>query len=293
VILRHVRYFLAVAEHANFTRAAEALHVSQPTLSQQIRQLEDTLGAPLLDRSGRTVRLTDAGTAYLLYARRALQDLEAGRRAIHDVQELTRGSLRLAMTPTFTAYLIGPLVDAFNRRYPGVTLTIQEMSQERMEVLLNDDEVEIGIGFEETHSPDIEIKGLLVEALALVVGKSHPRAKKRGALSLREFGGESLVLLNEEFATRSYIDRYCRQHGVAPRIAIEVNSISAVVEIVRHGTLATLLPEAIARENDALCPLRMEPELPRRQAALLLRKGAYRSAAVRAFVDLAMELNQG
>jgi LysR family cyn operon transcriptional activator len=291
VILRHVRYFLAVAEHGNFTRAAEALHVSQPTLSQQIRQLEETLGAPLLDRSGRTVRLTDAGAAYLLYARRALQDLEAGSRAIHDVRELTRGSLRLAMTPTFTAYLIGPLVDAFNSRYPGITLTIQEMSQERMEVLLNSDELEIGIAFEDTHSPDIETTGLLIEALALVVGKSHPRAKKRGVLSLREFGGESLVLLNEEFATRSYIDRYCRQHGVAPRIAIEVNSISAVVEIVRHGRLATLLPEAIALENSALCPLRIEPALPRRQAALLRRKGGYRSAAVHAFVELAIELN--
>jgi LysR family transcriptional regulator, cyn operon transcriptional activator len=83
MLLRHIRYFLAVAEHKNFTRAAEALHVSQPTLSQQIRQLEDTLRAPLLDRSGRTIALTDAGVAYLGYARRALQDLEAGRRAIH------------------------------------------------------------------------------------------------------------------------------------------------------------------------------------------------------------------
>ena len=83
MLLRHIRYFLAVAEHKNFTRAAEALHVSQPTLSQQIWQLEDTLRAPLLDRSGRTIALTDAGVAYLGYARRALQDLEAGRRAIH------------------------------------------------------------------------------------------------------------------------------------------------------------------------------------------------------------------
>ena len=108
MLLRHIRYFLAVAEHRNFTRAAEALHVSQPTLSQQIRQLEDTLRVQLLDRSGRTIQLTDAGTAYVRYAQRALQDLEAGKRAIHDVQELSRGSLRLAMTPTFTAYLIGP-----------------------------------------------------------------------------------------------------------------------------------------------------------------------------------------
>jgi LysR family cyn operon transcriptional activator len=167
------------------------------------------------------------------------------------------------------------------------------MSQERMEALLNKDELDVGIAFAETHLPDIETKGLLVEALALVVGKAHPHAKKRSALSLRDFGKEALVLLNEEFATRGTIDRYCKQHGVTPRIAIEVNSISAVVEIVRRGRLATLLPEAIARENDELCSVRLEPALPRRRAALLQRKDAYRSAAVRAFVELALEKNSG
>lgn len=88
MLLRHIRYLLAVAEHRNFTRAAEALHVSQPTLSQQIRQLEEALGTQLLDRTGRTVRATDAGAAYIGYARRALRELEAGERAVHDVRDL-------------------------------------------------------------------------------------------------------------------------------------------------------------------------------------------------------------
>ena len=100
--LRLIRYLLAVAEHGNFTRAAEALHVSQPTLSQQIIQLEDILGVTLLDRSGRTVKVTDSGRVYIEHAERALRELEAGRRAIHDVQDLARGELRLATTPTFT-----------------------------------------------------------------------------------------------------------------------------------------------------------------------------------------------
>lgn len=289
MLLRHVRYFLAVAEHGNFTRAAEALHVSQPTLSQQIRQLEDTLRVQLLDRSGRKIKLTDSGATYLHYARRALQDLEAGRRAIHDVRELTRGSLHLAMTPTFTAYLMGPLIEKYSRRYPAITLNIREMPQEQMEALLNTDELDVGIAFENTRSPDIEPEVLLVEAFELVVGKSHPRARRRVALTLRDFANEELVLLNDEFATRHYIDRYCRQHGVSPRIAIEVNSISAVIEIVRRSRLATLLPAAIAHENSELYPIKLEPALPRRKAALLQRKGGYRSAATCAFVALALE----
>jgi LysR family transcriptional regulator, cyn operon transcriptional activator len=289
MLLRHIRYFLAVAEHRNFTRAAEALHVSQPTLSQQIRQLEDTLHAPLLDRTGRTIVLTDAGVAYLGYARRALQDLEAGRRAIHDVQELSRGALRVAMTPTFTVYLVGRLVETFNRRYPGITLTFQEMTQERMEMLLNDDALDVGIGFDEVGSPDIEGQTLVRETFALMVGKSHPYAKRSRPITLEDFSREVLVLLNSEFATRMQIDRHCRKLDVAPRIAIEANSVSAIVEIVRRGRLATLLPAAIAREQMGLFPVPLEFAVPERTAVLLQRRGAYRTAAARAFVALALE----
>ncbi|WP_414447756.1 transcriptional regulator CynR [Burkholderia sp. 22PA0099] len=289
MLLRHIRYFLAVAEHRNFTRAAQALHVSQPTLSQQIRQLEDTLGVPLLDRSGRTVRLTDAGAAYVHFAQRALQDLEAGRRAIHDVGELSRGRLRLGMTPTFTTYLIGPLLARYHARYPNLTLDVMEMPQERMEALLNEDALDVGIAFAEIDSPDIEAVALFVEALAVVVGKAHPHAKRRKPLTLDAFARESLVLLNGEFATRHYVDRYCRQHGVAPRIAMEVNSISAAIDIVQRTGLATLLPAEVAREHRALCRVELTPALPQRTAAVLLRKDAYRSAAARAFVALALE----
>ena len=289
MLLRHIRYFLAVAEQANFTRAAEALHVSQPTLSQQIRQLEDQLGAQLLDRSGRSIRLTDAGVAYMRYARRALQELEAGRRALHDVHELTRGSLRLAITPTFTAYLIGPLIDDFNRRYPKITVNIQEMAQEKIETLLGEDALDVGIAFDDVRSPDIEIQVLLVEALSLVVEKSHPCAALRGALSLAAFARLELVLLSGTYATRAHIDRYCRQHDVAPRIAVEVDSISAVVEIVRRGRLATLLPVAIARQQEDLRSIELAPPPTKRTAALLQRRGAYRTAAARAFVSLALE----
>jgi LysR family cyn operon transcriptional activator len=289
MLLRHIRYFLAVAEHRNFTRAAEALHVSQPTLSQQIMQLEDRLGAQLLDRTGRTIQLTDAGTAYLHYARRALQDLDAGRRAIHDVQELSRGLLRVAVTPTFTAYLVGPLLEKYNRRYPNITLNLLEMPQDRIEALLNDDALDVGIGFDTTRAPDIESHGLFVEALAMVVGRSHRFAKRRAEVTLREFESEALVLLSGEFATRELIDGYCRQYGVVPRVAMEANSISAVIELVRRSTLATLLPAAIAAQDSELRLLELKPALPQRTAALLLRKGAYRSAAARAFTTLALE----
>lgn len=287
MLLRHIRYFLAVAEHCNFTRAADALHVSQPTLSQQVRQLEETLGVPLFDRSGRTVRLTEFGEVYARHARAALHELDAGQRALHDAADLGSGSLRLAMMPTFAAYLSGSLVDAFQADHPNLVLTIDAMPQERIEALLADDRLDAGFAFVPAHSPDINALPLWDESLALVTGRTHRLARRRRALTPAELGGEPLVLLGPAFATRERIDRYFVEHGARPRVAVETNTVSAVLELVRRGRLATVLPDAVARESGDLCALEIAPPLPTRTAALLTRKGAYRSVAARAFIERA------
>lgn len=288
MLLRHLNYFLAVAQYQSFTRAAHALHVSQPALSQQVRQLEDQLGAQLFDRNGRTVRLTDAGEVYLRYARQALQDLEEGRRAIHDVSDLSRGSLRVAVAPTFTSYLIGPLVEAFHRRYPNVRLVMQEMLQERVETQLVEDELDIGIAFEKPTSSAVEFQPLLVETLALVVGRTHALSERR-SIDRDTLMRESLVLLTPEFATRGQIERHCRQHDLDLQVLMESNSLNAVIEIVRRTGLATLLPAAIAGNSEYLVAVGLDPAPPQRRAILMQRKGAYQSAAMRAFIELALK----
>ncbi|AXE31360.1 transcriptional regulator CynR [Chromobacterium phragmitis] len=287
MLLRHIRYFLAVAEHRNFTRAAEALFVSQPTLSQQIRQLEEGLGAELFDRGGRQLRLTDAGEAYREYARRALRELEAGRRALHDVASLRSGELRLAMTPTFTAWLAGPLLAGFHARHPGIALNVREMSQEAMEAGLADDALDIGIAFAPARTLDVEAEPWLEEELALVAGEGHPAALAARALSAADLAALPLALLSADFVTRGHIDDYCLRHGVRPRVAMEVNSIGAAVEIIRHGVLAGILPSAAAFCQPGLRRLSLLPPLPSRRAALLLKRDGYRSAAARAFAGFA------
>jgi LysR family cyn operon transcriptional activator len=286
MILRHIKYFLAVAEHQSFTRAAASLYVSQPALSQQIKQLEETLGTTLFDRSGRNVKLTDAGEVYSRYAHRALQDLEEGRRAIHDVQNLSRGALRIAITPTFTTYLIGPLIKAFYNLHPNITLSVQEMSQEQMEKQLLDDKFDVGIAFADVHSADIVSQILLIETLALVVNNNHPLAKHQ-AIDLQTLSEQSLVLLSHEFITRGQIERYWRQHDIQPNVLMEANSLSAVIEIVRHTQLTTLLPSNIVSNRDELVAIALAPSLLQRTAVLLQRKGAYQSVAAEAFINLA------
>lgn len=286
--LRHINYFLAVAEYRSFTRAAQALHVSQPALSQQIRQLEENLGAVLFDRSGRTITLTDAGDVYLNYARRAVQGLEEGKRAIHDVADLRRGLLRIAVTPTFTAWLVGPLLAAFHQHYPDITVSIREMSQERIEEQLIAGELDAGIGFEGAYAQEIDAQVLLTESLVLVVDSGHPLAK-HASLPVDALNALPLVLLSAEFATRGQIDRCCWQNEVSPRVVMEANSVSAVLEIIKRTRLATLLPAAIARENTQMTGIAFEPTLLERTAVILQHRGSYRSAAVLAFIQLALE----
>jgi LysR family cyn operon transcriptional activator len=289
MLARHIQYFLAVAQHQGFTKAAAALHVSQPALSQQVRQLEESLGAQLFDRSGRKTRLTDAGEVYLHYALRAAQELQEGTRAIHDVGDLSRGTLRIAVTPTFTTYLVGPLVEAFHRRYPNITLNVREVAQEQMELQLLADELDVGIAFDERHAQDIDAYPLLVETLALVVGNQHPLAAAQ-AIGLEALHAESLILLSAEFATREQIDRYCKQHGIRPRVVMEANVIGALTEVVRRTTLSTLLPAAIARAHPELLAIELGPQRLQRTAVLMQRKGVYQSSASRAFMQVAKEV---
>ncbi|MBK0416537.1 transcriptional regulator CynR [Chromobacterium haemolyticum] len=286
MILRHIRYLQAVVEHGNFTRAAEALHVSQPTLSQQIKQLEETVGAQLLDRGGRTVRPTDAGAAYLEYARRALRELEAARRATRDVGDLSRGSLRLAMTPTFASYLLGPLAARLRSLYPGIELCVREATLDAIELALLEDEIDAGIAFDQTRSAEIDARPLFCETLAVVVGEGHPWRRQAEAVDAEALAQTPWALLSADFATRGHIDRYFRELGLKPRIAAQANSIGAVMEIVRHSDCATILPRAITRRHPELGAVGLQTPLPARTAAVLTRKAAYRSAALRAFLPV-------
>jgi LysR family cyn operon transcriptional activator len=285
MLLRHLRYLLAVADHGGFTRAAEALHVSQPTLSQQIRQLEETLGVSLFDRTSRMVKPTDAGEAYIECARRVLVELEAGKRALHDVKDLSRGSLRLAMTPTFMAYLVGPLVRDYMARYPNIHLEIFELSMDDIEAGLADDSLDVAIAFDQVRNNEIESIPTFTENLGLMVGRDHPMYERQAALSVDSLAQLEFALLTPDYITRTCIDEYFAQRHIAPKVVIEVNSVNTLLEVVRSTAIATILPVAIAHRDRALHSIPLTGA-PQRGAALLRRKNNYHSAAALAFMEL-------
>lgn len=290
---RSIRYLLAVAEHHSFTRAAEVLYVSQPTLSQQIKQLEDQLDVQLLDRSGRNVRLTAAGEVYLHHARRAMGELDTARRAIHELQDLSRGSLRLGMTP-ITDYLATPLLNQFVTRFPRITVSTLEMPQDDIVNSLAEDRVDMGIAFNSTlsteaSSDEIDSHILFVETLSLTVGDKHPLAGQSGPVSKHALEQLPLVMLNTDYAIRRHIDTFSRDHGISPNITMEATSLSVIIELVRYGKLASVLPNTISCAHHGLHSIPLLPELPHHTISLICRKGAHKSPACKAFAELAAE----
>jgi LysR family cyn operon transcriptional activator len=288
---RPLEYLLALAEYGSFTRAAEALHVTQPSLSQQIKQLEGVLNTTLVDRSGRTIKLTDAGEVYLRHARRAWGELDAGTRAIHDVQDLSSGSLRLGWTP-ITDYLTFSLLANFTRRYPRILLKTLQMPQDDIEVALAEDRIDVGIVFSRPfpitgRAGEFDTRTLFEDGLCVAVGNSHPLAGQREPMSVHEFQQEALVVLNSDFALRGHIDRYCLDHDITPHIAIETNSVNIIIEMIQIGRLATVLPRSIIRNQCGLHPISLTPEMPPKAITVICRKKGYRSPACRAFTELA------
>ncbi|GAB0117601.1 transcriptional regulator CynR [Acidisoma sp. 7E03] len=284
MLLRHLRYLSSVVEHGSFTRAAQALHVSQPALSQQIRQLEEQLGVQLLDRTGKAVRATDAGATYLGHVHRAFREIEAAGRAARDVNDLSSGVLRLGFTPSFSAYLTAPLARRFREKYPGIILDLNAMSQDEIEAALADDKLDCALAFSSSRAGGIVAHPLHTERLSLIGRCDHP-LMKNDTIDVAHVEKGEIVLLSGTFVTRQTIDKHFKKHGIKPNVVVETNSITTIIELVKSSSLVTILPDLVAIERNELLSRPLLPAIDARQAVLLQRDGAYRSAATRAFIS--------
>lgn len=280
---RLARYLISVVEEGSFTRAAEKLHVSQPALSQQIRLFEERLGVKLLDRSGKTVIATDIGEAYIAHAAKALREFEAGRRAVHDVRNLERGHLRLAFTPTFGTYLIGPLTHLFLQVHPNITMTVEVLAQVDIESGLLNDRFDLGIAPSHPETDEIDGTSVGEEHLNCVVGLAHPLADLP-SINSEILSGLKLALFDRSFATRLFIDEHFRANRLQPTISVESNSLEALISLVRCGAYTTILPGFAGNRISGTRSIPLSPAIPTRPICTLKRAGGYHS-----FASIALE----
>src|ERR1700678_169387 len=196
--LQQLRYFCAIADTGSFTRAAQHTHVSQPSLSQQIRKLEDELGARLLDRLGRTVQLTELGRSFLPRARAVLRDLEAARSDVVEKKASISGPIAVGVIPTIAPYFLPPVLAAFTRKYPEARVTVVEEITPLLLERLRAGTTDVAIAGlpVQARSHDFQAFPLRVEKLFAVLPKKHSLAKRR-TVSLEELQDDTFVLLRD------------------------------------------------------------------------------------------------
>jgi DNA-binding transcriptional LysR family regulator len=248
--LRQLEYFVAVAEEANFTRAARRVHISQSGVSAQVRQLERELGVELIDRSMRAATLTVAGAAALGPARAALAAAAALRHAVDDVNELLRGRLVLAMVAGCT---LAPLFDAlaaFHLAHPGVELALAEDSSARMIEQVRAGKVDLAlVGCAGAPPPDLESMVIVSEGLIALFPTDHPLAQQRTA-TLADVARHPLVCLPTGTGIRTVLDRACDAAGLTPTVALQASAPDAVADLARRGLGLAILSESMTALRD-------------------------------------------
>jgi LysR family transcriptional regulator, cyn operon transcriptional activator len=276
--LRHLRYFLAVADTRSFTRAAERLHVTQPTLSHQIKQLESMVGTVLFDRSTKEVELTDAGRLFKPYCERVLKEIDASALAISELEGLMRGTLRMAVFHSFSHSMLPAIMSEFALRYPGVHVITRLVPRLDMERELINAELDMAVAYAAGDNDQIVAEPLFEEELVLVAGAKCPYAGRK-SVPMRELAKLPLVLLTPEFGARQFVDRFFSETGQHPHVVLEMNAIDPILATTRNSGLATVLSAGAILDASGLHIVRLTDPAPKRMVGILWRRNGHRSAA--------------
>ena len=242
--LRQLEYFVAVAEEANFTRAAARLHVAQPGVSAQIRQLERELGHTLLDRSARTVRPTEAGAAVLPYARAALRAVAGARVAVDELAGLLRGHISVGTVAVGRPINLADRLADFHQDHPGVEVTLTENTSDRLVTSLAAGQLDLAlIGLGDADPPGLALEIIADQPLVAIVGQDHGLADQ-SAVRLNDLADLPLMTLPVGSGIRTALDTGLVAVGRRPRIAFEASDPAVLTRLAERGLGIAILPAA-------------------------------------------------
>lgn len=289
--LGQLEALVEVAAHRSFSRAAEALGLTQPSVTARIQALERDLGEPLFERNGRGVRLTEVGASFLPHAQRVLKTLQDGRDAVQALRQLEAGTLRLGAAPTISTYVLPGLLKEFRVRYPRLEVSVRTEYSDQIAQMVLADEVEVGLERSFTH-PDVVTVPLYEDEVVLVTEPSH-RFAGRGAVSIDDVGQRRLIMFNRGSSYYTLVDNALRQAGVLVSPTMELDNMEATKKMVEEGLGIAFLPKvAVDRELERGELRQVQVEgmaMPRRQIALIYRRGRPLGRAAQAFVSLLQE----
>ena len=282
--IHQLRYFVAVAEEGNFSRAAAREHVAQPSLSQQIQKLEAEMDQRLFDRLSRSVVLTEAGKCLLEYARKILVEVAEARRCLDDLKRDIAGRLTVGAIPTMAPYVLPELIGKFQTLYPKVGLEILEDTTESLALRLEDGTLDIAIMSTCRQSPTLEPHPLGKEALLVLLPKQHRLAKKK-KISWSDLKSEKFLLLHEVHCLSAQVCELLATHNLRPELALRGAQLVTIAQMVATGMGISLVPQMMAEHDlpSGCVALPFTPPVPVRELNLLRNPLRLETKAAAAF----------
>jgi LysR family hydrogen peroxide-inducible transcriptional activator len=283
--LHQLRYFVAVADTGNFSRAAERCHVSQPSLSQQILKLESFLRQRLFDRLGRKVLLTDAGRLLLERAVTILANVDDAERRLRSGDELPGTRFSVGAIPTIAPFLLPAVVERHLRRWPGVELAIEEDVTARMVQAVAAGELDLGLAALPIEDERLRAEPLLTEPLLLALPPRH-RLTRRTRITPEDLRDERFILLGEMHCLGEQVLSFCRASGCQPRITCRSAQIATIQELIAAGQGISLLPAMAQRSGrtSRLVYRTLAEGQPTRTVVAVWHRHRYRSPAAERFL---------
>ncbi|HEV2413935.1 MAG TPA: LysR family transcriptional regulator [Candidatus Dormibacteraeota bacterium] len=287
--LVQVEGFLEVSRRGSVSRAAEALFITQPTLTARLQGLERELGTPLFLRTPHGMRLTDAGRAWIPFAERALRALVDGRDALEQVMKASAGHLMIASSPAVSTYVLPELLERFVAEHPRVEVSVRTGHSEYVVELVLRDEVQVGLG-RAIHHPDLELRPFHTEELVLVCAPDHPFTKRQ-SVAMADVAGQRPIMFDRTSSYYEITQAAFLSAGVSLRGAMELDSIEATKKMVERGLGIALLPQtAVAREvaGKTLCVVKMKDAPPMQNTIVAFRRrdSGEPTGIVAAFLEL-------
>ena len=285
--LQQLRYILAVAESGNFTRASERCNVSQPSLSQQILNLEKELGHKLFHRLGRRAVPTEIGNTLLEHARRILFEVEDVTKELSDSPSLER-QITVGAIQTLAPYLLPELITRSRGRYPHLQVNIQEDFRTSLINGIFEGVLDLAIvALPVKEDPRLHVEALFKEPLLLVVGKGHPLAK-RPHVTAADLAGESFVMMGTSSSLAQQVRSFCGDHHFEPHLSHRCSQVNTVKALVALGAGVSILPRmAKAPEDDAsLAYIALSDAKPFRELAAIRHMQRYQSRGAAQFLEL-------
>ena len=286
--IRHLRYFLAVAEAGSFSRAADHLGISQPSISQQMRDVEARLRVSLFQRRGKRILLTPPGLIFQEHAHALLRQLEALLQELSSKPGQLRGTLHLGVVPIVNMALVPHLLGLFAADYPGINLSVEEISSTEIETALEEGRMDVGLGFVTHHSPNLRYERLCSDEFALIVPETH-LWWNRQVIDFSELHQQRLLQLPDSFVTRRMTDEICQNHQVRPRTVAEISAIETLLRSLAPLASAALMPKIVLRGTQGLKlkAIRLQGKNLTLEIGLIRLRGSGRNSTVGAFSRLA------